>query len=227
MIWFHNSQVIKSFTWPVLSICSTSVTWISWKKPEPRAIIWLSACTPTQWSINTKEPITPSWIYTKESSPFWLVGYNQQLISCNFYLIKSWFFKQYVSEVVIGAPYSVSKDMMDHFKVDLVVHGATPVATDVDGEDADPYEEPKRRNKFMLLDSGNTMTTELLVQRIISNRLSFVERNQKKEAKEANLWKAMNADQEKWRHSLETPFELITKPILSSLPFFTHFSSPF
>jgi ethanolamine-phosphate cytidylyltransferase len=49
----------------------------------------------------------------------------------------------------------------------------------------------------MLLDSGNTMTTELLVQRIISNRLSFVERNQKKEAKEANLWKAMNADQEK------------------------------
>jgi ethanolamine-phosphate cytidylyltransferase len=99
--------------------------------------------------------------------------------------------------VVIGAPYSVSKDMMDHFKVDLVVHGATPVATDVDGEDGDPYEEPKRRNKFMLLDSGNTMTTELLVQRIISNRLSFVERNQKKEAKEANLWKAMNADQEK------------------------------
>nr|CAH0106780.1 unnamed protein product [Daphnia galeata] len=104
---------------------------------------------------------------------------------------------RYVSEVVIGAPYSVSKDMMDHFKVDLVVHGATPVATDVDGEDGDPYEEPKRRNKFMLLDSGNTMTTELLVQRIISNRLSFVERNQKKEAKEANLWKAMNADQEK------------------------------
>ena len=99
--------------------------------------------------------------------------------------------------MVIGAPYSVSKDMMDHFKVDLVVHGATPVATDVDGEDGDTYEEPKRRNKFMLLDSGNTMTTELLVQRIISNRLSFVERNQKKEAKEANLWKAMNDDQEK------------------------------
>ena len=98
-----------------------------------------------------------------------------------------------MSEVVIGAPYSVSKDMMDHFKVDLVCHGATPVSTDVDH--CDPYEEPKRRNKFQLLDSGNSMTTELLVQRIISNRLSFVERNQKKEAKEASLWKAMNTDQ--------------------------------
>ena len=26
---------------------------------------------------------------------------------------------QYVSEVVIGAPYSVTKDVMDHFKVDI------------------------------------------------------------------------------------------------------------
>ena len=98
-----------------------------------------------------------------------------------------------MDEVVIGAPYSVTKEMMDHFRVDLVCHGNTPVSTDVD--QCDPYEEPKKRNKFKLLDSGNSMTTEALVQRIISNRLSFVERNQKKEAKEASIWKAMNADQ--------------------------------
>jgi hypothetical protein len=36
----------------------------------------------------------------------------------------------------------------------------------------------------------------------------------------------MNADQEKWRHSLDTPFELITKHILSSLPYFTHTFPP-
>lgn len=44
---------------------------------------------------------------------------------------------QFVSEVVIGAPYSVNKDLMDHFKVDVVCHGQTPISHDVDNED--PY----------------------------------------------------------------------------------------
>ncbi len=42
-----------------------------------------------------------------------------------------------MSEVVIGAPYSVSPALMDHFKVDVVCHGNTPVMDDVDG--TDPY----------------------------------------------------------------------------------------
>ena len=45
---------------------------------------------------------------------------------------------QYVDEVVIGAPYCVTKEIMDHLKVDLVVHGETEVARDVDG--SDPYQ---------------------------------------------------------------------------------------
>lgn len=81
--------------------------------------------------------------------------------------------------------------MMDHFKVDIVCHGATHVADDED--ESDPYAEPKRRNKFKIIESGNDLTTEKLVQRIIANRLSFEERNQKKEAKEASIWKAMQS----------------------------------
>jgi len=42
-----------------------------------------------------------------------------------------------VSEVVIGAPYSVTADMMDHFKVDVVCHGQTYIHPDADG--SDPY----------------------------------------------------------------------------------------
>ena len=94
--------------------------------------------------------------------------------------------------MVIGAPYSVTAEMMDHFKVDLVCHGATTVSADVDN--SDPYAEPKRRNKFQLIESGNSMTTETLVQRIIANRLSYEERNKKKEAKEVELWKALHPD---------------------------------
>lgn len=77
-----------------------------------------------------------------------------------------WFcfvFLQYVSEVVIGAPFAVTKDLLDHFKVgtiishkmkmfpaikneynrsfytqvDFVCHGKTEIYPDKDG--SDPY----------------------------------------------------------------------------------------
>ena len=87
-----------------------------------------------------------------------------------------------VDEVVIGAPYSVTKEVMDHFKVDVVCHGKTPVAPDVNGED--PYYEPKQLGKFVTVDSGNSLTTDKLVQRILSRRMEFEERNARKEKKE-------------------------------------------
>merc|ERR1711902_89417 len=46
-----------------------------------------------------------------------------------------------VDEVVIGAPYSVTSSLMDHFKVDMVIHGKTPVQPGIDGKD--PFEIPK------------------------------------------------------------------------------------
>ena len=46
---------------------------------------------------------------------------------------------KYVDEVVIGAPYSVTKELIEHFKVHLVVHGSnTEVMMNPDG--SDPYE---------------------------------------------------------------------------------------
>lgn len=57
---------------------------------------------------------------------------------------------------------------MKHFNVDVVCHGKTPVKLDVNGED--PYAVPKAMNKFVVVDSGNKMTTEIIVERIIINR---------------------------------------------------------
>jgi ethanolamine-phosphate cytidylyltransferase len=42
---------------------------------------------------------------------------------------------------------------------------------------ADPYAEPKSAGKFRIVESGNGLTTELLVERILERRLDFVERN--------------------------------------------------
>ncbi|XP_063244456.1 ethanolamine-phosphate cytidylyltransferase isoform X3 [Bacillus rossius redtenbacheri] len=100
---------------------------------------------------------------------------------------------KYVSEVVIGAPYRVTKELMDHFKVDVVCHGQTPIMPDIDL--SDPFEEPKRQGKFKLLNSGNTMTTEKIVQRIIQHRLEFEARNHKKEKKELAAFEAFSRAQ--------------------------------
>ncbi|XP_050301744.1 ethanolamine-phosphate cytidylyltransferase isoform X2 [Anthonomus grandis grandis] len=96
---------------------------------------------------------------------------------------------KYVSEVVIGAPYKVTEDLLTHFNVDLVIHGKTDVMEDEDG--TDPYEIPKKQGKFMTIDSGNDMTTEKIVERIILNRIDFQERNRHKEQKEVELINAL------------------------------------
>uniref|UniRef100_A0A672NTQ1 ethanolamine-phosphate cytidylyltransferase n=1 Tax=Sinocyclocheilus grahami TaxID=75366 RepID=A0A672NTQ1_SINGR len=96
---------------------------------------------------------------------------------------------RYVSEVVIGAPYAVGKDLLDHFKVDLVCHGKTEVFPDTDR--TDPYAEPKKRGIFRILDSSSNLTTDYIMQRIIENRLQFEARNQKKEAKEMAVIEAL------------------------------------
>lgn len=75
---------------------------------------------------------------------------------------------QYVSEVVIGAPYTVTEELMSHFRVDLVCHGQTPVMSEENGQD--PYWLPKARGSFLQLNSANLMTTEKIVDRIIQHR---------------------------------------------------------
>jgi len=94
---------------------------------------------------------------------------------------------KYVDEVVIGAPYEVTKELMEHFNIDLVVHGTTDVLPTVTG--TDPYCEPKRLEKFETIDSENSITTADIVERIISHRLEYEKRNKAKEAKEIAVHK--------------------------------------
>lgn len=108
---------------------------------------------------------------------------------------------RYVSEVVIGAPYAVTKDLMEHFCVDVVAHGRMPIAPDEDG--SDPFLYPKAMGKFVQIDSGNNMTTEKIVERIIRNRLEFETRNRKKEKKELETIKAMEERKFKKENGIE------------------------
>ncbi|XP_052772625.1 ethanolamine-phosphate cytidylyltransferase-like isoform X1 [Mya arenaria] len=96
---------------------------------------------------------------------------------------------KYVDEVVIGAPYTVTKDLMEHFKVDVVVHGKTPIMDDVEGND--PYECPRSLGKFQQIESDNDMTTQVIIDRIIENRLLYEKRNKEKAQKENKIYESL------------------------------------
>eukprot|EP00043_Microstomoeca_roanoka_P028060 m.16767 g.16767 ORF g.16767 m.16767 type:complete len:377 (-) comp8148_c0_seq1:183-1313(-) len=90
---------------------------------------------------------------------------------------------RYVDEVVIGPPLVIGEELLDYFKVNKVFRGSTD-ATDRLGEDV--YAVPKSRNIYVQFDSGSTMTTDVIVERIIQHRLEFEERNRKKSKKEVD-----------------------------------------
>jgi ethanolamine-phosphate cytidylyltransferase len=89
---------------------------------------------------------------------------------------------RYTNQVIIGAPYKVTKELIDQFKITVVAHGKTKISPDVDG--TDPYEYPKKLGIFKAVESKNVLTTADIVQRIIRHKLEFEQRNQKKETKE-------------------------------------------
>ena len=70
----------------------------------------------------------------------------------------------------------------------MVCHGTANVANDEDG--SDPYEEPKHQGKFQIVPSGNDLSTEKLVHRIVARRLEYEIRNEKKEKKERAAFEA-------------------------------------
>jgi len=96
---------------------------------------------------------------------------------------------KYVNEVVIGAPFAVTADLLDHFKVNVVCHGRTPVEPDFDG--SDPYSEPKKRKILKFVESGNELTTADVVNRIIEHRVQYIQRNKAKEEKECKVLERM------------------------------------
>ncbi|ORY98790.1 hypothetical protein BCR43DRAFT_530230 [Syncephalastrum racemosum] len=90
---------------------------------------------------------------------------------------------RYVDEVIIGAPYSVTEEVLTkQYHVDLVAHGNTSTEPDLDG--ADPYALPKERNIYVEIENPNsTITTNGIIERIIQNRVVFEERQRRKGAK--------------------------------------------
>ncbi|KHJ75291.1 hypothetical protein OESDEN_25093 [Oesophagostomum dentatum] len=72
-----------------------------------------------------------------------------------------------VDEILLGAPRFIANDMLDRFKIDVVVRGSvTPES------DQERFAVAKKRGILRTVDSGSTVTTKSIVDRIIKTRFS-------------------------------------------------------
>ncbi|KAJ3345913.1 hypothetical protein HDU83_003586 [Entophlyctis luteolus] len=93
---------------------------------------------------------------------------------------------RYVDEVFIGAPYSITTEVLTKvYNVDIVCHPKnTPVVLDVNGND--PYKVPKAQGLFLEIETTlSEVTTETVIQRILANRELYEARNARKLEKTA------------------------------------------
>ncbi|WVZ08056.1 hypothetical protein V8G54_021402 [Vigna mungo] len=87
---------------------------------------------------------------------------------------------RYVDEVIIGAPWEVSKDMITTFNISLVVHGTVAENNDFEKEQCNPYAVPISNGIFKVLESPLDITTTTIIKRIVSNHEAYQKRNEKK-----------------------------------------------
>ncbi|XP_057971434.1 ethanolamine-phosphate cytidylyltransferase [Malania oleifera] len=95
---------------------------------------------------------------------------------------------RYVDEVIIGAPWEVSKDTITTFNISLVVHGTVAENSDFQMGKTNPYAIPISMGIFKLLDSPLEITTTTIIRRIVSNHEAYQKRNEKKSESERRYY---------------------------------------
>uniref|UniRef100_A0A1I7VBN4 ethanolamine-phosphate cytidylyltransferase n=3 Tax=Loa loa TaxID=7209 RepID=A0A1I7VBN4_LOALO len=101
-----------------------------------------------------------------------------------------------VSEVVIGAPYLVTEELIKRFNIQIVAKGIRLPDHQMPGE-PDPFRLPREKNMLRLIDSGSNMSTDQIITRIIDHRNDYENRNRRKECREADIYekiKSFNLD---------------------------------
>uniref|UniRef100_A0A0C9RQA3 Ethanolamine-phosphate cytidylyltransferase n=1 Tax=Wollemia nobilis TaxID=56998 RepID=A0A0C9RQA3_9CONI len=87
---------------------------------------------------------------------------------------------RYVDEVIIGAPWEITKDMITTFNISLVVHGTVAESNNLLNGDVDPYQAPKAMGNFKIIESPRDITTTSIIKRIVANHEAYKKRNEKK-----------------------------------------------
>lgn len=91
---------------------------------------------------------------------------------------------KYVDEVIIGAPWSVSDDMIKTMNISKVLHGTHYGVTLGMYAKVDRYEIPKGVGIFSELGSTSDLSVHVILERVVANRAAFIKRNIRKVAAE-------------------------------------------
>lgn len=93
---------------------------------------------------------------------------------------------RYADEVIIGAPQIISEDLIKTFNISVVVRGSTHETSDRKAaSEAERYAVPQANGLLKYLNSPSSMTSTMLIQRIVKNREQFEARQAKKTKTEA------------------------------------------
>jgi ethanolamine-phosphate cytidylyltransferase len=93
---------------------------------------------------------------------------------------------KYVDEVIIGAPWIITKDLLTTLNISVVVSGSSTKMDSDRVSSEDPYKLVKELGKYSEIDSESALTTDQVVNRIIDNRLKYENRNANRSKKEVN-----------------------------------------
>ncbi|KAJ3120268.1 Ethanolamine-phosphate cytidylyltransferase [Physocladia obscura] len=93
---------------------------------------------------------------------------------------------KYVDEIIMGAPYSVTKDVLNKICKVAIVVGESGIVYEPDLNGSDPFKLPKELGIYKEVEvEGNNLSTEIIIDRIIANRKLYEARNKRKMEKAA------------------------------------------
>lgn len=84
---------------------------------------------------------------------------------------------KFVDDIIIGAPWEVTDEMIETYHIQKVVHG---LVDSPKPEDVDCYKVPKSMGIYKEIDSGSKLTSQEIMKRVEDAHALFEERNKKK-----------------------------------------------
>lgn len=106
---------------------------------------------------------------------------------------------RYVDDVVVGAPWIITEDLIKSLKISIVVHGKDPKYDEdylISSESDDPYSLPKKMGIYKELESGYDMNSEVLVKRVFEQRDHYMKKYLKKSTSEQGYYQIKEYMQE-------------------------------
>lgn len=110
---------------------------------------------------------------------------------------------KYVDEVVLNAPWALTREMISNLSIKAVAAGTTGTSDQLwledERPDEDPYIIPKEMNIFHRIESHSELTTDVIAERVLKNRQMYMSAYEKKKKKQDNY----QQESTQWRGDLQ------------------------